>query len=362
MDPRHDPDLILGHLEGELSPEDAAKIQALIEADPDFAALLKGMAEDRAQLRAAPAAQPPAGMADMAVADLERSMLLDDAADSLAMPTPGRRRFALAPLLTYGAIAAVLALTANAVLKSVQPPAPLPPVASAPPEHAFDIAAATIQTQRDLARRDQAEVGFDGGSAGSGDEASDASAPQEVAAAAPDASLSKSIDAQAMNQAPSPQGHFAALAAEDASPKHDAFTLPTEADTNTAALPPRVAGEPISIPVAAANQGISLATTGSDAALVQTALARQASRPRTSGLAAQTREEVLANGLAEPSIDAEHTEPAEHNALAAEPASPTPRAWTHTLQSIGDDWTRWTTFGADPPIAPAPIAPTLPLH
>ena len=51
MDPRHDADLILGHLEGDLSPEDAAKVQALREADPGFAALLDGMADDRSQLR-----------------------------------------------------------------------------------------------------------------------------------------------------------------------------------------------------------------------------------------------------------------------------------------------------------------------
>lgn len=161
MDPRHDPDLILGHLEGDLSPEDAAKVQALREADPDFAALLDGLAGDRDLLRAAPGAEPPAGLADAAMADLERSMLLDDADDGIAMLPPGRRRrFAIAPLLTYGGIAAVLALTASAVLKSVQPPATSPTIAAAPAGDGFDIAAAPIQAQRELARLDRAEVGF----------------------------------------------------------------------------------------------------------------------------------------------------------------------------------------------------------
>ena len=39
---------------------------------------------------------------------------------------------AIAPLLVYGGIAAVLALTASAVLRSVQPPASPPPIASGP--------------------------------------------------------------------------------------------------------------------------------------------------------------------------------------------------------------------------------------
>jgi|GEM_PF-2798450 len=172
MDPRHDPDLILGHLEGDLSPGDTAKVQALREADPDFAALLDGLAGDRDLLRAAPAAEPPAGLADAAMADLERSMLLDDADNGIAMLPPGRRRrFAIAPVLTYGGIAAVLALTASAVLKSVQPPASSPTIAAAPAGDGFDIAAAPIQAQRELARLDRAEVGF------GADDAADADAP-----------------------------------------------------------------------------------------------------------------------------------------------------------------------------------------
>jgi len=172
MDPRHDPDLILGHLEGDLSPGDTAKVQALREADPDFAALLDGLAGDRDLLRAAPAAEPPAGLADAAIADLERSMLLDDADNGIAMLPPGRRRrFAIAPVLTYGGIAAVLALTASAVLKSVQPPASSPTIAAAPAGDGFDIAAAPIQAQRELARLDRAEVGF------GADDAADADAP-----------------------------------------------------------------------------------------------------------------------------------------------------------------------------------------
>ena len=155
MDPRHDADLILGHLEGDLSPADAAKVQVLREADPGFAALLDGMADDRDQLRNAPPAEAPVGLTDMALADLERSLLLNDAEDSVALLPPGRR-IAFAPLLVYGGIAAVLAFTASAVLRSVQPPAPSPPIAAAPADEGFDIAAAPIEAQREIARRDHA--------------------------------------------------------------------------------------------------------------------------------------------------------------------------------------------------------------
>ena len=121
-----------------------------------------------------PAAEPPAGLTDMAMADLERSMLLDDADDGIAMLPPGRRRFTLAPLLIYGGVAAVLALTASAVLKSVQPPEPAPTVAAAPVAEPFDIAGETIRTQRDLARRDRADVDFDSAKTSATDAMSDA--------------------------------------------------------------------------------------------------------------------------------------------------------------------------------------------
>lgn len=352
MDPRHDPDLILGHLEGDLSPEDAAKIQALIEADPDFAALLKGMANDRAQLRAAPAAQPPAGMADMALADLERSMLLDDATDSLALPTPGRRRFALAPLLTYGAIAAVLALTANAVLKSVQPPTPPTTIAAAPPEQPFDIAAATIQTQRELARRDRADVRFGGELAETDDLDSvdgDAPSPERMKALASGATTRKSSverstpDVQAVAeldrlQAPRPQASAAIASVDAAAPIDNAFA----AVNNMAALRRRASGEQARPPVVAANQAATLDATKPDAAFLATA-AVPATALTTDDPGPSPASDVASVGASVAS-DAERDEVA---AIAPPEPSPAGPAWTHTLQSLGDDWTRWTTFSVE---------------
>ena len=159
MDPRTDETLILGYLEGDLPAGERARVDALCDAAPAFGALLDGLARDRTLLRTAPPAEPPAGLADAAVEQLERDLLLDDR-DTLATLPAGRRR--RLPLVAGWAAAAALAAAAGgALFVALRPPGPVPPVAQGPAPEPFDIASAPIETQRKLARRDGAEIAFD---------------------------------------------------------------------------------------------------------------------------------------------------------------------------------------------------------
>lgn len=157
MDDRYDPNLILGYVEDELIAADRARVEAMLAEDDALAALVADLRRDRAALRSAPALEPRADLAEGAIAALERQMLFDDTA------TPPRRgggtpsRFRLGPLLTYGGIAAVLALTATVVFQSLQGEDGLPMGSIAMDEYAYhesDLARAPIEAQQRAAAMD----------------------------------------------------------------------------------------------------------------------------------------------------------------------------------------------------------------
>jgi len=137
MDDRYDPNLILGYVEDELTAADRAKVDAMLAHDPALATLIDDLKRDRQTLRSAPAAAPPYDLTDAAIATLERHMLFDappagsipaNAAGAFGgsgpvgtgVGTAPTHRFRLAPLMTYGGIAAVLALTTAVIFQSVQ--------------------------------------------------------------------------------------------------------------------------------------------------------------------------------------------------------------------------------------------------
>ncbi|MEM1109042.1 MAG: hypothetical protein AAGH99_10175 [Planctomycetota bacterium] len=119
MDDRYDPNLLLGYVEDELIAADRARVEAMLAEDADLAILVADMKRDRDALRNAPPARLPADLAEGAVATLERQMLFDDEPGELALPPTPNRRFRLAPLLTYGGIAAVLTITVGVVIQSL---------------------------------------------------------------------------------------------------------------------------------------------------------------------------------------------------------------------------------------------------
>lgn len=155
MNDRTDPNLILGYVEGELPADERQRVEAMLAEDAALGDLVRGMQADREALRSAAPAEPPRDLAEAALATLERSMLLDG---DVAVPSPTVaapvNRFRLAPLLTYGGIAAVLAITATVVFQSLQSdrqPASSPTLAMED-SGGVGLAEAPIAAQRDLAR------------------------------------------------------------------------------------------------------------------------------------------------------------------------------------------------------------------
>lgn len=127
MNESYDPNLLLEYVEGEL-PDDARQpVEAMLAEDPKLAALVEGMQRDRAALREAHPGELPRDLVSGALTQVEREMLLDE---DVAVPSPTVAspvsRFRLAPLLTYGGIAAVLALTGAVVFQSLLSDTPDP--------------------------------------------------------------------------------------------------------------------------------------------------------------------------------------------------------------------------------------------
>jgi|GEM_PF-2212637 len=75
---RYDQDLLLDYLEGELDADRRAQLDAMLAEDPQLAALLGEMAQDREALRSLPQAEAPSDLVHDVTQTLERRMLLDD--------------------------------------------------------------------------------------------------------------------------------------------------------------------------------------------------------------------------------------------------------------------------------------------
>ena len=116
-----DPNLILDYVEGELTPEDRARVEAWMADDPHLAQRIGEMSEDRAALRSMPDEVPPHDLVDASVAQLERQMLMElDPIPQRPMAGNAASRWRIGPLLAYSGIAAVLAITCTVVYQSLQ--------------------------------------------------------------------------------------------------------------------------------------------------------------------------------------------------------------------------------------------------
>ncbi|MFP4145501.1 MAG: hypothetical protein ACLFV3_10195, partial [Phycisphaeraceae bacterium] len=130
MSDRYDQNLLLDYLEGELPPDRAAEVDAMLERDPRLRQLMNRLAADREALRDLPGEDPPAAMVDDAIASLERDMLLGDP-DEQALPlesrSAGSSRWRLSKALAYGSVAAAVLVSFAFVVHSLwQPAAPDP--------------------------------------------------------------------------------------------------------------------------------------------------------------------------------------------------------------------------------------------
>ncbi|MEM6458909.1 MAG: hypothetical protein AAF710_05915 [Planctomycetota bacterium] len=118
-----DPNLILDYVEQQLGRADTARFEAMLDGDPKLAALVSDLKRQRLTLRDAEPVLPPPGLADAAVEAVERRLLLDGGGEAALPPAidePTPTRFRLVSWLSYGAIAAVLALVGAVVFQSLQ--------------------------------------------------------------------------------------------------------------------------------------------------------------------------------------------------------------------------------------------------
>ena len=137
MTQRYDENLILGYLEGDLTPSQRAKFEAQLEADPPLRELVQAMVKDRTALRSLPVETSPAGMMQAVHERLERTMLLDNPAPEAALPI-ARHRTRMARVLVITAMAALLLFVAGLVLQvwiftlGIDEPKPMHPMAMKP--------------------------------------------------------------------------------------------------------------------------------------------------------------------------------------------------------------------------------------
>ena len=106
---QYDEELLLGYIEGELTDEQAAGVEASMQQDPRLAQLIKQLRADRKALRDLPEPITPDWLMEEVDRLLERSMLLDATpADQIAVRD--QQRHVLRRIGMIGAIAAMVAV------------------------------------------------------------------------------------------------------------------------------------------------------------------------------------------------------------------------------------------------------------
>lgn len=117
---RYDENLLLGYIEGTLSPDDRAALEAMLQRDPQLDTLLRQIMADRQALRQLPQETPGEDLVQAAMQQIERRMLLGD----VATQRPARRSvrrptWSLRPVFYYAAAAAVLVASALIIVPTL---------------------------------------------------------------------------------------------------------------------------------------------------------------------------------------------------------------------------------------------------
>jgi hypothetical protein len=123
MNQRYDQDNILGYVEGDLSDDQRAAFEAMLEDDHELRQLVSQMKLDRQALRSLGKQSAPVGLLDQVIQSHERAALLGDPAapEPLALSVPVNR-WKFRRVLAYGSVAAVLLLSFGLVVQTLIPP------------------------------------------------------------------------------------------------------------------------------------------------------------------------------------------------------------------------------------------------
>jgi hypothetical protein len=118
MDEFEDNDLLLAYVEGDLSPDEAARMEERLGADKRLAALVEQLRSDRRLLGQWPREDPPVELVDRIMRQRERSLLLgDDEPPPMHLVQGGSARTnRLAKTVAYAAIAAAVLLCASVMM------------------------------------------------------------------------------------------------------------------------------------------------------------------------------------------------------------------------------------------------------
>ncbi|MEM6552966.1 MAG: hypothetical protein AAF750_12690 [Planctomycetota bacterium] len=145
---RHDPNLLLDYLEGELPEDVAAEVESAMQQDAELKRLITELVADRSALRAMPDAEPPGELIEAVQAQLEREMLLGPPPEPIPLsrghrntqpPAANQPSHLRARLVFLGGIAALLVLAAGITLYSLSQTSLLNLAGSSPatePNHA----------------------------------------------------------------------------------------------------------------------------------------------------------------------------------------------------------------------------------
>lgn len=118
MAQRYDEYLLLGYIEDDLSPEDRARFESLMEQDDEFRRLVAQIQADRDLLRALPDESVPSDLMDQINLRIERSMLLDAPVPELN-PVGPARGFRIGRWVAYTGLAAMILLSTTFVVHTL---------------------------------------------------------------------------------------------------------------------------------------------------------------------------------------------------------------------------------------------------
>ena len=116
MADRYDQDMMLGYLEGDLSPARRALFERQLRDDPRLAALVEQMQQDRQLLRELEPQPAPDDLMDAANERIARQMLLEPPPSGRVGPGP----FRLGRVMRWSALAALVVLSAGVVWLTIR--------------------------------------------------------------------------------------------------------------------------------------------------------------------------------------------------------------------------------------------------
>lgn len=117
----HDEELLLGYVEGELTPAQRKTVEQLLRSDPRLSLLLHALVADRQGLRELPDPPAPDWLMDEVDRQLERAMLVEDH-PAQSFERAVRHRHLLRRVMMVGAVAASVAVVATVVISSLTGP------------------------------------------------------------------------------------------------------------------------------------------------------------------------------------------------------------------------------------------------